>query len=71
MTVHRFIVITTAAIMSMQSFAAGKAPAAKDTIVLQRVRVAGTDRELGMGSGEAVQRSGFGLKLVPGTRLRT
>jgi hypothetical protein len=71
MTVHRFIVITMAAIISMQSFAASKAPAAKDTIVLQRVRVAGTDRELGMGSGEADQRSGFGLKLVPGTRLRT
>jgi quercetin dioxygenase-like cupin family protein len=38
-----------AAVFSMQSFAAGKVPAAKDTVVLQRLPVAGTDREMGMG----------------------
>ncbi len=52
MTVYRSIVTVVAVVMSMQSFAAGKAPAAKDTVVLQRVRVAGTDREMGMGISE-------------------
>jgi quercetin dioxygenase-like cupin family protein len=32
--------------------AAGSAPAAKDTVVLQRVPVPGTDREMGMGMAE-------------------
>lgn len=32
--------------------AAGTAPAAKDTVVLQRVPVPGTDREMGMGIAE-------------------
>lgn len=34
------------------AFAAGTAPAAKDTVVLQRVPVPGTDREMGMGIAE-------------------
>jgi quercetin dioxygenase-like cupin family protein len=32
--------------------AAGRAPAARDTVVLQRVPVPGTDREMGMGMAE-------------------
>ena len=38
------------ALMSVQPVeAADKAPAATDTVVLQRVPIAGTDREMGMG----------------------
>ena len=52
MTGHRYIVVVVAAVASMHAFAGDKAPAAKDTIVLQRVSVAGTDREMGMGISE-------------------
>lgn len=42
-----------AAIMAVPSLdAAAKAPSAKDTVVLQRVPVPGTDREMGMGIAE-------------------
>jgi quercetin dioxygenase-like cupin family protein len=45
--------LVAAILMGMQSvFAAGAMPAAKDTVVLQRVPVPGTDREMGMGIAE-------------------
>ncbi|KQR78477.1 cupin [Burkholderia sp. Leaf177] len=54
MTRHRYLLVIAAVIsvQSVQSFAAGKAPAAKETVVLQRIPVAGTDREMGMGISE-------------------
>ncbi|MFM0221973.1 cupin domain-containing protein [Paraburkholderia dipogonis] len=50
----RCLPFAIAALMtSMQAANAGdKAPPAKDTVVLQRVPVAGTDREMGMGIAE-------------------
>jgi hypothetical protein len=53
----RCLALIAAALLGLQSVeAAEKAPAAKDTVVLQRVPVQGTDRELGVESGKAVQR---------------
>ncbi|AMO93639.1 cupin domain protein [Collimonas fungivorans] len=47
------ISVLLAAILSMHSaMAAATVPAAKDTQVLQRIRVQGTDREMGMGIAE-------------------
>jgi len=47
------IPVILGALISMQSaFAADAAPAAKETQVLQRVVVNGTDREMGMGVSE-------------------
>ncbi|MEQ5843603.1 cupin domain-containing protein [Paraburkholderia acidicola] len=47
-----FSLVAMILITTQSAFAAGTAPAAKDTVVLQRVPVAGTDREMGMGIAE-------------------
>ncbi|WP_235212838.1 MULTISPECIES: cupin domain-containing protein [Burkholderia] len=48
-----FLPLILLALTSVQQVeAVGNAPAAKDTIVLQRVPIAGTDREMGMGIAE-------------------
>ncbi|MDP9152987.1 MAG: cupin domain-containing protein [Pseudomonadota bacterium] len=52
MMFHRYMAVVVSAAISVPSFAAGSAAAAKDTVVLQRVPVAGTDREMGMGISE-------------------
>ena len=47
-----FSLVAMVLITAQSAFATGTAPAAKDTIVLQRVPVAETDREMGMGIAE-------------------
>jgi quercetin dioxygenase-like cupin family protein len=48
-----YLPLILAALMCLESVeAADKAPAAKDTVVLQRVPVPGTGREMGMGIAE-------------------
>jgi quercetin dioxygenase-like cupin family protein len=49
----RCLALVAAALLGLQSVeAAEKGPATKDTVVLQRVPVQGTDREMGMGIAE-------------------
>jgi quercetin dioxygenase-like cupin family protein len=48
----RFFALVITVIAAPLAHAAGTAPAAKDTVVLQRVPVPGTDREMGMGIAE-------------------
>lgn len=49
----RYLPLALLALVSVQPVqAADKAPAAKETVVLQRVPIVGTDREMGMGIAE-------------------
>lgn len=49
----RCLLLLLPSLMCVQTVkAADSAPAAKDTVVLQRVPVPGTDREMGMGIAE-------------------
>ena len=53
MYIYRYFVLFLLTLIGVQSVdAADKAPAAKDTVVLQRVPIPGTDREMGMGIAE-------------------
>ena len=50
MSSHRCFPLVLVALIAVQSVkSADKAPAAKETVVLQRAAVPGTDREMGMG----------------------
>lgn len=52
----RCVPLIAAVAMNLPSADAGeKAPDAKETVVLQRVAVPGTDREMGVGARQAVQ----------------
>lgn len=48
----RFLALVVAVMAVPLAHATSAAPAAKDTVVLQRVPVPGTDREMGMGIAE-------------------
>jgi hypothetical protein len=50
MNSYRCLALVLVALIAVQSVnSADKVPAAKETVVLQRVAVPGTDREMGMG----------------------
>jgi len=54
MNTHRCLLLVLVALITVQSVKSADkaAPAAKETVVLQRVSVPGTDREMGMGIAE-------------------